>query len=146
MRVKPFNKHVGVEELFGGLALEFLFNNIVVLFVTQPYSCRNGEAKFFFFGGFLRHMANSGFSHCVLRVRLVAAQSCGERGRNLENLLVEERNTQLKRVSHTHSVGFKKNIADHPHIYVKILHLCNVVVLSAAVVVFSRVVLRTCCD
>ena len=91
-------------------------------------------------------MANGSLTHCILCVVLVAAQFCRERWRNLENLLIEERNTKFKRVSHTHSVGFKKDVADHPHIDVEILHFCNIVILTATIIIFSCKILWACCN
>ncbi len=91
-------------------------------------------------------MTDCRFSHCIFSIVLVAAQACRKRRSYLKHLFVKERNSQLERICHTHSVRFQQNIAHHPHIDVKILHLGNVVVFAAAIVVFACVILRRCCD
>ena len=143
MLVQPRYQSVGVEELFGGLALEFFLDYVVELFVTQPYAGGHGEAELLLFGGGLGHMPDRRLAHGVLGVVLVDPEVGRQRGRHLEHLFVQEGHAQLKRVSHAHAVRLEQDVADHPKVDVEVLHLGYVVVLAAAVVILARLCLRS---
>ena len=146
MLVKPTDKRVGVEELFGGFAFEFFFDYIVIFFILKPNAGRHGETELLFFGGGFGHMARSRLAHGILSVFFVYPERGRQSCRDLEHLFVEERHAQLKRVSHAHAVGFKQDITRHPHIYVEILHFGNVVIATAAVVMSAGYAVRSRCD
>ena len=142
MLVQPADQSVGVEELFGGLAQEFLLYDIIELFVPEPYPCGNGEAELLLFGGRFGHMADRCLAQGVFCIVFVDSQLRGQRGSHLEHLFVEEGHAQLKGVRHTHTVCLEQNVTRHPQVDVEVLHFGNVVILAAAVVVLSGVVLR----
>ena len=140
--VQPVNERIGVKELFGGLALEFLFDDIVVFFVLEPFARRNREAELLFFGGRFGQVTCRCLSQRILGVGFVNAQLRGQLGGDLEHLSVEERHAQLQRVCHAHAVCLEQNVAGHPEVDVEILHLGHIVVAAAAVIVTARVAFR----
>ena len=105
---------------------------MIIVLVLEPYAGRYGEAQLRLFRYLLGQVSCRRLTHRVLGVELVHSQRSRQRSRYLEYLFIEEGHAQLERVRHAHSVGFEKDISDHPHIDIEILHLRLVVIAARA--------------
>ena len=76
--VKPADKRLGVKELFGGFALEFLFDDVVVFFISEPYAGGNREAELLFFGGRFGHVPRRRLAQGVFGVVFVYPEFGGQ--------------------------------------------------------------------